>query len=191
MNILTIDFDWIMSDVIECYNNNITTGDDYDEMWKDIKRRMPTLNYNPNIELFEKIQKLCTIFHDRLYKIRNHQDVIPYVGNGCDILINIDHHHDYYKPTIRPPYDCSNWVRYLHQKKLFQQYIWIPNPTSHDLDILDADQRLYTMMEEPIELIRRYKIDKCILCQSPEWLSPEVNKFWDIWTSTLDFVEEK
>ena len=192
MNILTIDFDWIMSDIIECYNDDISTGGDYEEMWEDIKRRMPTLNYNPNMELFGKVEELCKMFHDRLYKITNHQQVVPYVGDGCDVLINMDHHHDYYKASIRPAYDCSNWARYLHTKKMMRQFIWIGNPTSHGLHSLDEDRSLVVAPSfEPMDTIRRYKIDKCILCQSPEWLSPEVNQFWDIWTSTLDFIEEK
>lgn len=192
MNILTIDFDWIMGDIIECYNNRITTGDNYKEMWQDIKRRMPTLNYNPNMKLFKEVQKLCETFRGRLYKIVNHQEVISFIEDKCDILINMDHHHDYYEATTRPVYDCSNWVRYLYNKKMLKQFIWIPNSTSHGLHDLDEDRSLVVAPHDnPMETIRRYKIDKCILCQSPEWLSPEVNEFWDLWTSTLDFVNEK
>ena len=193
MNILTIDFDWIMSDIIECYNDNIETNSDYEEMWADIKRRMPTLNYNPNMILFKEVEKLCAIFHDRLYKIKSHEEVVKYVPPDCDILINMDHHHDWYKASDRPSdYGCGNWGRYLYDRKMIKQFIWIPNPTSHSLGIFDDRSKdLRVALGDPMETIRRYKFDRCILCQSPEWLPPEVNDFWDMWTSTLDFVNEK
>ena len=189
MNILTIDFDWIMSDIIETYNGEISSNEDYDKMWNGILLHSPGVNYWPNFKLYQEIKDICDIYKGKLYKITNHHDIVRYIENlnePVETLLNIDHHHDYYKDSGLH-YNCGNWVRWLYKNKKFKDYIWIPNDTSQ-LHLSDEnDIHLLTVPPYPREAIFRYKIDQVFLCQSPEWLSPQANELWNLWTATLDF----
>ncbi len=190
MNILTIDFDWIMGDIIETYNGEISSDSDYNTMWDSILLHSPGVNYWPNFKLYQDLKDICRIYRDKLYKITNHHDIVPYIKEPIDTLINIDHHHDYYKAS-GAHYNCGNWVRWLHNKGKFKTYIWVPNDTSV-LDLADENNlSLLTVPPYPMETLFRYKIDQVFLCQSPEWLSPQANELWNLWTSTLDFINEK
>jgi len=190
MNILTIDFDWIMGDIIETYNGEISANEDYNIMWDNILLHSPGVNYWPNYQLYQEIKDICTIYKNKLYKIKNHHDIVPFIENPIDTLINIDHHHDYYFLNGFS-YNCGNWVKWLYQHKMFKNYIWIPNTTSQ-LNLIDEnDLHLLTVPPYPRETLFRYKIDQVFLCQSPEWLSPQANELWELWTSTLDFINKK
>ena len=190
MNILTIDFDWIMGDIIETYNGEISTEEDYQSMWGNILLNSPGVNYCPNYELYKDIKNICNLFKGKLYKIINHHDIVKYIEEPIDTLINIDHHHDYYKSS-GVTYNCGNWVRWLYSHNKLKNYIWIPNHSSQ-LNLIDEnDLHLLTVPPYPMETLFRYKIDKVFLCQSPEWLSPQANELWNLWTSTLDFNNEK
>ena len=190
MNILTIDFDWIMGDVIEAYNDDISAGEDHQQLWDSISKRLPGVNLWPNYSLYLDIKNICNLYKGKLYKITNHHDIVSYIKEPIDTLINIDHHHDYYKAT-GVTYNCGNWVRWLHNQKKFKTYIWIPNDSSL-LTLADQNNlSLLTVPPYPMETLYRYKIDQVFLCQSPEWLSPQANELWNLWTPTLDFIEEK
>ena len=170
MNILTIDFDWIMGDIIETYNGEISANEDYDTMWNSILLHSPGINYWPNYQLYQEIKDICTIYKNKLYKIKNHHDY--YSLNGFS-------------------YNCGNWVKWLYQHKMFKDYIWIPNTTSQ-LNLIDEnDLHLLTVPPYPREALFRYKIDQVFLCQSPEWLSPQANELWELWTSTLEKKKKK
>lgn len=190
MNILTIDFDWVMGDIIEAYNGEISAGEDYALMWDKILLHTPGINYWPNYKLYKDIQHICSLYKGKLYKITNHHEIVPFIKEPIDTLINIDHHHDYYKSS-GVSYNCGNWVRWLYNHQQIKNYIWIPNDSSQ-LDLFEQnDLHLLTVSPYPMETLFRYKIDKVFLCQSPEWLSPQANELWNLWTSTLDFIEEK
>lgn len=190
MNILTIDFDWTMADIIEAYNGEISGNENYNAMWDPIIRHMPGINWWPNYKLYLELKNICSIYKNKLYKITNHHDIVPYIENPINTLINIDHHHDYYKETGLS-YNCGNWVRWLYKQNKFKQYIWIPNETSQLNLYEEKDTNLLTVAPYPMETLYHYQIDQVFLCQSPEWLSPQANELWDLWTSTLDFINEK
>lgn len=189
MNLLTIDFDWIMAPVINAYNDMVGSHeDDIIGLWQLIKRRMPGINFQPDWNLFAKIRSICEMYAGRLYKIQNHDQVVPFCEAGVEVLINLDHHHDYYGGDGLT-FDCSNWVKRLEFRKQFKKYIWIPSPTS----ILELDKKpnFFTASSEPMDTLRKYTIDQVVLCQSPQWLSPECNELWEMFTSTLDFLDKE
>ena len=121
MNILTIDFDWTMRDCIGCYNEYIS-GPNPIEMWEFLPDRLPYVNFNLNMQLFQQIQLICDKFSDRLYSITNHQDVVSLITEPIDTLINIDHHHDCYPIDLQEQYHAGNWVLYLNYLRSFKNY---------------------------------------------------------------------
>jgi len=184
MNILTIDFDWIMSDSIECYNDLISTSTTRSN-WADFRKTMPGLNFNPSWELFHTVKKICEIYRGKLYKIIDHAEILQYINQPIDTLINIDHHHDYFKSNGLQPF-CGDWVRRLDNKKWFKSYIWIPNPTS-DIQDLEKKNYFYIAKPDPMLTLQKYSIAQVYLCQSPQWLPWEAIELWDLFVATLDF----
>lgn len=192
MNILTIDFDWIMGPCIEAYNNFISE-DDYetrDLCWEDIHKALPEFRFTPDLNLFENVWELCETHKEHLYIINSHEQVIPLCPDQFDTLINIDHHHDWYSEEkfIRVP-NCATWAQYLWERKRIKKYIWICNTTS--LNSLPTDPNLIKWDQDPFVLLVKYPIDKCILCKSEYWLSDEGIQLWDILTRNFDFINKK
>ena len=191
MNILTIDFDWIMWPVINAYNDIVPAILDipYQKLWDKIHYLVPGVSMQPSWDSFQTIKNLCSTYSTKLYKIEDHGEIVSLCTEPCDVLINMDHHHDYYDGN-GIDYDCSNWVRVLERKKLFKQYIWIPSKSSWKEDF-EKKPIFYIAPVNPMETLRKYKIDKVILCQSPQWLSPEANELWDMFITTLDFLNKE
>jgi len=190
MNICTIDFDWIMWPVINAYNDMVPAKMDapIQKLRDEVRKMIPGVDLRPDWPSFQKIKSICEIYQNRLYKIEDHGEIVDLCKEPCDFLINIDHHHDYYKGDGLT-YDCSNWVRVLERRKLFKQYIWVPSKSS--VTDLDKKSTFFTASPEPMETLRKYKIDKVILCESPQWLSTECSELWEMFTSTLDFLNKE
>lgn len=195
MNILTIDFDWIMSPVIEAYNNFVDEDDwkTRNLCWEEIHRVLPGMNFFPDLSLFDNVIEICEKYQDRLYKINSHEEVIPYC-KGADVVVNIDHHHDWYgTQLIREP-NCADWARYLWDTKKIKQYIWIANPTSNSFPFFKFDipkDGVIVINGDPFFTLSKFNFDKIILCKSEYWLSDEALSLWNILIRRFDFINEK
>ena len=156
MNVLSIDFDWIMEPTIEAYNN-LAHGHDphgYAEIWKIIQNKMPGFepecDLNKFTDLFFFLKSLAKNISKENIKIAfNHEEIYDFVKDCEELTIyNIDHHHDmgYSKPSERQEDNqslleelgCGNWVSYLRKNNNLNQYCWVGNYNS-----------IYPRSEEP------------------------------------------
>lgn len=194
INILSVDFDWIMEPSINMYNDHIRGSTTIDEILKN----------NPGIVVKPDIQKFYTLFTlinvisnwidnpNHFVIADNHQEIVDTINTKWDIqdkytLYNIDHHHDcgYDVKTLEDidnqNVQCGNWVHWI---KNLDKYIWINNKNS---DTFMTQEIFYAIpkyqMSYDINLIRNVKFDYLFLCLSPGWTPKE---FWPLF-DTISF----
>ena len=194
MRVLTIDFDIMMGSIIELYNNMASAGEGgiryLEEMYPQLQ---PILM--PNFGVYEYItsffiNQFKTMKAENLYFIREHNGIIPIIENETDVdLCNIDHHHDVCYGNFRASSKIilpneGNWVKYLKDKGVIANYTWVHNPNSL---FPDEDEITDTYINEEYELQQINldnivgKVDKVIICYSPEWIPSNYDALWDIW----------
>ena len=89
MIVVSIDFDIIMEPSIEFYNN--FAGNRGRDLFRD-----PLLQgCNANLDTYKRLTIwLIQNINCDISFILNHQEIINFIPDNCDTLINIDHHHD-------------------------------------------------------------------------------------------------
>ena len=184
MNVLSIDFDWIMEPVIEAYNH--ISGSPvlkYDDCWNIIKKKLPDTKFYCNNNLLNKIFEIVEKFPNRIVIGENHEEILQMINDEpVDMLVNIDHHHDCYGFSLdrNNEIHCGNWVDYLFQNDLLGHYIWVTNYTS------DPNQgKFNTYPSDKVEIdsnvdaiLKFVKFDKIFLCLSPNWIPPQCLPLW-------------
>ena len=191
VNILSIDFDWIMEPSIEIYNDIVSSEDG---PWAAFQERAPGVKMECS---FSKYEDLCTFLgthtNPRLTSkdiliCNEHHELFHFIEkiNRPFNLYNIDHHHDCgyavdkeYQ-SIETAYQtlgltCGNWVYALAKDHpdLFLSYNWICNYNS-----VPPINELFTlvphfMSSRDLQTIDRIHFDKICLCQSSQWIPPE------------------
>lgn len=194
--ILTIDFDIIMAPSIELYNDLV--GDN--KGVNDIIQKYPLLEYTLSGDFFiyelltgQLIKLFKNIPPENIHFIREHHQLIKFVNNKEKInLINIDHHHDLgyeklSKKILLP--NCGNWVKYLYEKDLLESYIWIHNSDSvmpNSKIIINNDYNLKDYNFQDLD-----KIDKLIICNSPQWLPTNFQALFTSWIGIAENYFER
>lgn len=97
-NILTIDFDIIMKDSIELYNNFAQY-----KSWNERYSLSPLLKNLPfdsctyyKLTKFLMKQIFPNVSKEKIFFLKNHQDVLKYLSKEDQYnIFNIDHHHDW------------------------------------------------------------------------------------------------
>lgn len=194
--ILTIDFDIIMSPSIQLYNDLI--GDQ--KGVNKIIKNYPLLEYTLTGDFFiyevitrGLIQLFKKINSENIFFISEHQTLVKLTEDMDKFdLINIDHHHDlgYNKiiPTtkiIRP--DCGNWAKYLSDKGKINSYIWVCNDNS-DMPS-NSMSKAYINETIGLELINFSaidNIDRLIICNSPQWIPPNIQALFMSWVGIAE-----
>lgn len=134
--ILTIDFDIIMAPSIMIYNdlvpkNNIDNLKQKSALYDCCK--IDAIHYvrltRLLLNLMNKIPK------EKIHFIHDHDTVTKYVDTPVRIF-NIDHHHDFsYGIELDKDHleklGCANWVRWLYEKNMLNNYVWINNDNSN------------------------------------------------------------
>ena len=119
--ILTIDFDIVMKNSIELYNNLAQS-----ETWESKLKLSPLLNYLPiDGATYQKLTRFLikkifsTLDKDKIHFLGNHKDIVKYLSKEEQYhILNFDHHHDWcysdedYENKIEK-LNCGNWVKYL------------------------------------------------------------------------------
>ena len=198
VNILTIDFDYIMFPCIKLYNDLCGGDANPTEVWDIIEheRRINNhISYDANaLQCIAKILKGCLAVDGcKLHTVTEHQELIKEVGITTDEdnieynITNIDFHHDiYYRPedvatlSYFNDYNCSNWLGYINYIGKLKSYTWYQAPTSDPimLDRYDDElsekitiklgKRLNEFMESCLN--KDITFDHVVFCLSPQWV---------------------
>ena len=132
--VLTIDFDILMHQSINIYN-------DYDNDVNEFLLDFPFINQLPiDLELYENLTNfLLQIPKNKIVFIKDHDEIVKLTRNeGPFTLINLDHHHDLgYGDNIRwnipvKQVDVGNWVKKLWDLNRVNKYIWLKDNNSYD-----------------------------------------------------------
>ena len=194
--VLTIDFDIIMGPSIQLYNDIIGDNKGIDKVIK----QYPLLEYTLTGDMFvyealtRELMKLYRqLTPSDIYFTREHQTAVRILEPLEKFkLYNIDHHHDLgYNRTmptskiIRP--ECGNWVKYLYDKGKIEKYIWICNNNSdfpsNGLGKLYLEDSV-EIRETDFSLIG--KVDKLIICNSPQWIPPNIQALYMTWVGIAE-----
>lgn len=197
MNVLSIDFDWIMEPVIEAYNTISDIPDiSYHECWNIIQDNFPNLHYYCNNTLLKKIFEIIKYFPNQVIFGKNHHEILSIINNDfINILVNIDHHHDCYgiHADQNNEIHCGNWVDFLFDNNQIFQYIWINNSTSNinQGNFFNYLKNNKAYIEKNIDyILENIKFDKIFLCLSPTWIPPQCMPLWDILVNYYNIICE-
>ena len=203
VNILSVDFDWIMAPSIEIYNNMVG-GDRYP--WDEIRDRCPGARFDCD---FERYKKLCiylgnivkTLPKDHLKHAQDHGAIVDAckdwsINQHTYNLYNIDHHHDCgynnkENPTIEDlcsGVTCANWVLMLTKEcPNCQSYIWINNYNSNSaiLDPAFDNMPPFTQTSD-INAINYVDFNYVFICKSEPWVPPQ---YYPLYEGLLELLE--
>ncbi len=188
MTILTIDFDIIMAPSIMIYNDLVPLKS-LENLKNDCSLfgqcKIDAVHYvrltRALISLIEQHPK------EKIHFVHNHGTVNKYIKDKTSI-INIDHHHDlsYGKDTekerLDEGYGCANWVRWLEENDLLQNYTWIRNDNSEMPKIRNAFFKHLQLKDIDLEsFLNKENYDEIIICFSEPWIPNEYHELFFLW----------
>ena len=205
INILSVDFDWIMEPCIDFYNDRATQLVPLDDLLKS----SPNVYLKPSYEKFVTLITYATNIARTLPSAKNvyfginHQEIIPAIENIWNLkdknynIYNIDHHHDcgYGASTLQDinnqGLSCGNWIAYC---KNLKKYTWINNKNSYTEMPDEMFQKLqqYTISND-INIINYIDFDYIFVCASPGWVPSELSPLYTLLQFNINTVlpEEK
>ena len=140
INILSVDFDWIMEPSIGLYNSMIH-GSNSEMDWETIKTFAPGVTFEADYNKYW----MLTLYLGNIVHTDHHAIIDAMKDWGINqkhyCLYNIDHHHDcgygnmdvenYVEELAAQPLNCGNWViKALDQFPNLKRYTWIDNKNS-------------------------------------------------------------
>ena len=199
MNVLSIDFDWIMEPSIEAYNK-LAKIECLGPMrtWENIIKTIPSLNVECDLIKFQilyelLIQKSKTLAKDNILIALNHDAIYNFLQNDNQLHVyNIDHHHDMGYPHylndehVYNTLSVANWVYYLDQTKTLQTYTWIHNKNSTQPTKDSTKLSCYYTHSTEISVLDDIQFDKIFLCASWEWVPLKYEPLFNILVSIID-----
>lgn len=201
MDIISIDFDIIMSPSINFYNDMV--GDDV--LLSNLLEDFPQLENSFNADLY--IYQYFTRFITQMcmngvpvHFITNHQDIIPFLSKYDEPVnvYNFDHHHDIgyginnWNMKINKV-ACGNWVKYGKDNNLINDYIWIHDDNAGELEGIPRKKYLtkeYSLNEYSA---KKHSLDigEIIICASWEWIPPSYNPLFNTWIAICEEILNK
>ena len=129
--------------------------------------------------------------------IDTHHNILDYLEEGKNSIVNIDHHHDlgiFDKKKNVTPLDSiheGNWVHHLILQQRLEEYTWINNPTSeiyHQEHLICRNLDRYKL-DTNLDIIKNRKFKKVVICKSFDYIDPEFKfkgygALFDIFKST-------
>lgn len=201
MDVISIDFDIIMSPSINFYNDMV--GDDV--LLSQLLEDFPQLenSFNADLYIYQYFTRLITEMCCKgvpVYFITNHQDILPYLQQFEEPVnvYNFDHHHDIgygiknWVLKISKP-ACGNWVKYGKDNNLINDYIWIHDNAAGDLEDLPRKKYLtreYTL-EEYGNTSHKLDVGAVVVCASWEWIPPIYKPLFNSWIAICEEVTGK
>lgn len=205
LNILSIDFDWVMAPSIALYNSNVAEDHDFwDEISDTITHCHLPLDYEKYLQL---VQLTTWLKPTDIGVAESHKEIITMLSRWLQkgqkfCIYNIDHHHDCgYAASDNLTYDdlttywtCANWVAYLARKlpKQFQQYVFIGNPNSKAQLESEVESIIpkYTYTTD-ISQLKNVEFDKIFLCHSSAWVPPIYSPLFESLKITFENLIKK
>lgn len=196
MNVLSIDFDWIMEPSIEAYNH-ISNTDRFGPLrtWEKIKAIIP--GFDPQCDL-SKFHDLFFLLLDKSKKLKqedicisfNHEEIYNFLSDYDNInLYNVDHHHDMGYPQngseeIQDYINCANWVYHLNKNNKLKSYTWIHNINSIQNNNIE---NFCTYIDtNDLDILKNIEFDKIFICASWEWVPIKYEPLFDVLISSVD-----
>ena len=174
MTVVSIDFDIIMEPSIEFYNH--FSGN----RGRDLFRESLLQGCNANLDTYKRLTIwLIQNINCDINFILNHQEIINFIPDNCDTLINIDHHHDLGYSDKEEPLNCGNWAKILKDEEKIKDYIWLNNGNSLNPIFYKGNIQQCQLSNYNINTITP---DKIIICLSPEWVPPKFDPLFYLWT---------
>lgn len=194
--VLSIDFDIIIPNMIDIWNNEINDKIKIE----NYEKTFPVLNFLNYVDF--NIYKNLTIFllkflktkdKEKVFFIEDHHQIIDIFNSIEDrynnILINVDHHHDvgycidFNKLLTKNEVRCGNWVKFLKDNKIINQYCWVKNYNSIIIDVpksyIDKEFFIYESFDNLINLIE--SIDYVVICSSFDWVPNNCRELFELW----------
>lgn len=210
INILSVDFDWIMAPSIVAYNEFAHGGGSND--WEVIQSLMPGVSFKADMDKYLQLVVYLTNICDKL-KDRNcfltansHDDIVHCmtkewkIGNKPYNIYNIDHHHDCgygndfnLAELNKQELSCANWaVKLLNECPNYQSYTWIKNNNS-SMSIPDDILEImpYHVFSSDINVINYVNFDYVFMCSSPGWTPPNYLPLFDALRFSLEKLVNK
>lgn len=200
MNILSVDFDWIMEPCIEAYNH-ISRGERMGPLrvWEKIYSIIPSLNPECDLNKFQALyffllDKGKTLKKEDIFIAMNHDQIYHFLEEeNCKLNVyNIDHHHDMGYPKDEDDEQAyeslsvANWAYYLKQDKKLSSYTWVHNHNSVHPKIEEAQKFKNYTHSTDLDVLENIQFDKIFLCASWEWVPPKYEPLFDILVSAID-----
>lgn len=200
MNVLSIDFDWIMEPCIEAYNNMVQ-GSRLGpvRVWEQIHEIIP--NFVPECDL-EKFHKLFffllykgkSLTKDDIYIGMNHDEINYFLKNVNEkiYLYNVDHHHDLGYPSNDEDTNAfeqlgvGNWVTFLNKEKKLSSYTWIHNKNSNHPRLKEIENLKRYSHSTDLAALEHITFDKIFICSSWEWVPLKYESLFDILITVID-----
>lgn len=204
MNILSIDFDWIMEPSIEAYNNLVNTDSLFGpmELWNKIQNIIPNINPECNLDHFNILYFLIKKYSKQLkfedcYIALSHGDLYDFMEQINDkkyVVYNIDHHHDLGYNIQCNDLDntvpnLANWAYHANKNLNMYKYVWIHNPNSCMPERIP--EKLKYIHTTDLNILNNVKFDKIFICASWEWVPLKYQNLFAILTSLFDDLEKK
>ena len=208
LNLLSIDFDYIMWPIIKTYNDLCSESENptiiFDRIKEERGLREEDLNYDSKTLMnIVQLLKLYRNTSNQFYAIDDHEKIISEVLSKYNDdtkwnVVNIDFHHDFiYRDsdvediTAYNKYNCSNWVGYMaYGLKNLYTYTWVAAPNSGpDFNIMpdndDFGKHKFIRHHSINEFINIYdekpiQFDDIVLCFSPQWVPHKYRHLFDI-----------
>lgn len=195
VNILSVDFDWIMEPCINLYNGMADDGINLSQNVEELKHIQCVPDYNKFYQISVYIKNIAKTINDnsKIYFCDKHREILDCINDKWKLdipvhIYNIDHHHDcgYFgdikKNTENGP-GSNNWA--LMSDKI-KKYTWINNKNSETISLNNDIIQHFDVFEQSsdINLINYIKFDYIFVCLSPGWVPTELFPLFD----TLQFM---
>lgn len=194
MNILSIDFDWIMEPSIEAYNyftGEHTLGPAL--AWEKVFELIPNLNIDCDLEKYKILYFLLkqvskNIKSENIYVGFKHNEIYYFLEdidpNEPINIYNIDHHHDIgYPENDNTILNLGNWVDHINKDKNLVNYTWICNKNSTSCP---SNNLTHFYRTSDINIVDKVKFDKIFICASWEWVPLKYQGLFEILISAID-----
>ncbi len=200
MNVLSVDFDWIMQPCIEAYNH-ISQEERMGPLrvWEKIHNIIPGLNPECDLNKFQSLyffllEKSKFLKVEDIFIGMNHDQIYGFLHeSSCELNIyNIDHHHDMGYPRDenddRAYEDLSvaNWAYYIEKEQKLSSYTWIHNNNSVQPSPIVIDKFKNYSHSTDLDVLENIQFDKIFVCASWEWVPPKYEPLFDILVSAID-----
>ena len=182
MNILVVDFSYIMYEVIRVYKDKVDINENSTLVWRNLEENygLDARFIKYDARAYKNIAKLIASAPEGIDYIvtSSISDIAKEMARSEDMfnIINIDYFDD-----MAPIHKASNkvndlnWISYLENKNKIESYRWISTCTSE----VHREYSENTSIDRNLD-VDMNSIDKIILVSSPHFVPYEYKTLFDV-----------